>query len=94
MEATNWGELLNQFDKRVIPISLVKEVQLIQKGLPDTVIRLDELDSDALELFARLFDNLDELGTDTIKIVVDVKKFERMITKITAPLLASLPPRF
>lgn len=101
VEGTNWKTLLDQSDKKVIPVSLIKEIRFIQDGETDIVLHMDNLDPETLSLFDDLFDRiedlvdeLDDINDGQIKLIVDLAKFKQLIQSIVGPLLKHLPPRF
>ena len=93
MEGTNWVQLLNETEKKTIPVDLIKEIHLMQDGFPDVVMKLDDLDEETLDLFEHVFSHMDDLDADRIKIIVDANRFQKLITKIVSPLLSVCPPR-
>jgi len=88
---TDWQQLIDQLDKKIIPTFLIREIHFIHPGCPDVIMGLGQLDSDTLAL---LGDTVQYTGahSDTgIRVVIDCDKLQAHVEPVVCQILQFLP---
>lgn len=87
---TNWEQLINEVDLKIVPTFLIQEIHFIHPGSPDVIMRLDQLDSHTVDLLGDTIRNLSADSNNRIRVVIDVNKLQAHIEPFVGRVLQSL----
>ena len=90
---TDWEQILKEIDRSFVPVDLIREIHFLQDGESFLSIDMKDLDDDAVDLLSTLISQMEHLSDNQVRLIVDLGRYERLITSIVSPMLRSLPSK-
>lgn len=87
---TDWEQIIDQVDKKIVPTFLIQEVHFIYPDCPDVVLPLDLLDEQTLDLLGDHIQNLRADSEAGVRLVIDARKLQQHIEPWVAQMLQFL----